>query len=74
MDLYLREKPLPHPEMLKVVFDTAVAMKIMRERLFGQSADWKMAETKGYVVLKREHLLDELAVDRIIESIEVIYK
>ena len=71
MDLYLREKPdkAEHPEMLQVIFNTAIALKILKERFADKEEEWRMVEMKAYVYLKRKQLLDELAVDRIIESI-----
>ena len=77
MDFYLEEKPdhVLHREMQKVVFDTIVAMKILKERFYLTKDEWRMIEVKAYVGLKRKHLLDKLAVDRIIESVEgIIYK
>lgn len=58
--------------MLKVVFNTVIALKIIKERFYLKREECKMIERKGYVVLKRKHFLDPLAVDRIIESIEDI--
>ncbi len=58
--------------MQKVVFDSIVAIKILKERFYMNREEWKMIERKGYVALKRKHLLDPLAVDRFIESLEDI--
>ena len=74
MDIYLTMKPdhREHSEMLKVVFDTVIALKILRERFYMKQEECKMVARKGYVTLKRRYFFDPLAVDRIIESIEDI--
>ena len=60
--------------MLEVVFNTIVAMKILKEQFKAFENEWKMIIMKAYVYLKRKHLLDELAVDRMIESIDLYYR
>lgn len=60
--------------MVDIVYLTLLGMKILKERFSGSKTEWKMIEFKAYTFLKRKHLLDVLAVDRLIETMEVTYK
>jgi hypothetical protein len=68
LDIYLKERPdkKEHSEMLEIVYNTVVALKILKEMFSESEEEWRMVEMKGYVYLKRKHLLDKLAIDRII--------
>lgn len=55
-------------------FNTIVALKILKERFAKEEDEWKMIAKKAYHYLKKKHLLDNLAVDNIIEELKIYYQ
>lgn len=70
IDFYLSEytPKEDHPEMLMTVYLTIMGVKVLREHFASQRDEWLMVDRKAMQYLKRKHSLDDLAIERLIES------
>jgi len=70
LPIYLIHGPASFPGLEEKAFLTLLGLRILEDR-FGDSRDeWRMVANKAYTYLRRQHSLDEIAVERVRDELQ----